>query len=173
MYVYIYLPIRHPLPKSINFIILLCLVFNRIFSGLRSQWITQCFCMYSNETNICMPNRLTSLILKPWKLLRLMNSYKFIDNSSKVIHTCSLNTNCSFTHMMFFLSCGSLSRSFSSNAISIKPYFCSRGLFHMIFKATNSLTLWSKHFRTTPKLPFPSLSMISYLYPIASHSASM
>lgn len=49
-----------------------------------------------SDTSICCAKRLMSCRLSPWKLFCLMNSYRLMDSSSKVMHRWFRNIKCSW-----------------------------------------------------------------------------
>ena len=147
MYVQILSSEKQDDPKSIILMPDFSGLFNRIFSGLRSQWIMSCSLRYFKACKIWMANLLIKESEKPQKLLLLMNSYKLIEKSSNEIIKCCLNMICALIQIMLHLSSGSLScrccKIFNSTPAWCQNFF----LFLIILIAVISPVKWSITFK--------------------------
>lgn len=134
---------------------------SRIFSGFRSQCTILCFLRNLNVISSYKAIFLTTFMSKPLNLQALIIWYRLMLSISKVMHKWFLNRKASFIFTTCFLSSSSYLLKWSRIFNSTNAYLWNFYLFLMILRATSSLSLWSKHLKTYPKDPLPSLSKIS------------
>lgn len=129
--------------------------FSRMFSGLRSQWMMRCRLRASRHCRMEWANFLTRGKLKPWNLLRLISSYRFILNSSNVMQMWLRKVKFSSMCTTFMVPLRSCLRRCSRMRISSWACRWKRFSFRTIFRARCCCSLWSYTLATCPKLPLP------------------
>ena len=127
----------------------------RIFFGLISAWMIEFLKRQTRHWSIECANSRTYCRLNPWKLLRLINSYKFIPRGSNVMQTWSRYTKFSNMRKMFIWSSWSWALRMVNIRISARVDGSYSVWFRIIFSATYERVLWSKTFKTRPKFPCP------------------
>lgn len=116
---------------------------SRMFSGFRSQWMILCRCRASRHCRMECANFLTSGKLKPWNLLRLMSSYRFMLSSSKVMHMWLRKVKFSSMCTTFMVPLRSCLRRCSKMRISSCACRWKRFSLRTILRAKCCWSLWS------------------------------
>lgn len=146
----------------------------RMFSGLRSQWITPIFLRKANDVSSWMDILLKKSFLSPLKLSLLMYLYKFMPNNSNTRTMCFLNWKLSMILTTPYLSVGSFTFNYSRIFTSTAALSTSNFLFLLILTATSfPPSFKSKHLTTWPNAPLSTTSLTKYLYPIYSPTLTL
>lgn len=130
---------------------------SKMFSGLRSQWMILCLLKASRHCRMECANFLTSARLKPWNLLRLISSYRFMLSNSKVMQMWLRKVKFSSMCTTFMVPLRSCFRKCSRMRISSCACRWKRFSLRTIFRARCCCSLWSYTFATWPKLPLPMI----------------